>query len=78
MSVQYRVGTKLGRTVYRDEHLIGMFDTAADAALAVQALNGDAAAIAQRADGSHDAWVADQTRRETLAWVIDLFAQVSR
>lgn len=35
----YRVGNKLGRTVYRNDKLIGVMDTAEDAALVVEALN---------------------------------------
>jgi len=39
MSEQYRVGRKLGRTLYRGEDLIGMMDSAEDAALVARLLN---------------------------------------
>lgn len=35
----YRVGRKLGRTLYRGDQLIGIMDTAEDAALVVASLN---------------------------------------
>lgn len=38
---EYRVGRKLGRTIYRDEKLIGMMDTVEDATYIVDLLNAD-------------------------------------
>jgi len=35
----FRVGRKLGRTIYRDDEFIGIMDRAEDAAMVVQALN---------------------------------------
>lgn len=35
----YRVGKKLGRTIYRDDVLIGIMDTADDASTVVRSLN---------------------------------------
>jgi hypothetical protein len=35
----YRTGRSLGRTVYRDDKLIGVMDTAEDGALVVELLN---------------------------------------
>jgi hypothetical protein len=37
--VTYRVGGKLGRTIYRNDELIGIMDTREDGALVVEALN---------------------------------------
>lgn len=42
MSNRWRVGRKLGRTLYRDEHCVGMVDTPELAAEIVSALNGSA------------------------------------
>lgn len=39
MTTRYRVGRKLGRTIYRDDVLIGMMDTPEDANSVVRALN---------------------------------------
>lgn len=39
MTVRYRVGRKLGRTVYRDDELIGVMDTPELGALVAEALN---------------------------------------
>ena len=36
---RYRTGRHLGRTVYRDDRLIGVMDTAEDGALVVELLN---------------------------------------
>jgi hypothetical protein len=38
-AVTWRVGRKLGRTIYRDDALIGVMDTEADAARVVEAVN---------------------------------------
>jgi hypothetical protein len=38
---RWRVGKKLGRTLYRDDSLVGLVDTADDAAEIVQAMNGE-------------------------------------
>lgn len=38
---RYRVGRRLGRTLYRDDSLIGIMDRAEDAALVVARLNDD-------------------------------------
>jgi hypothetical protein len=40
---RYRVGSKLGRTVYRDDRLIGLMDSEVDAKLIVRLLNNDVA-----------------------------------
>lgn len=39
----YRVGRQLGRTIYRDDHLIGVMDHKADAKLVVDLLNANGA-----------------------------------
>jgi hypothetical protein len=39
MSDRYRTGTKLGRTLYRNNQLIGLLDDAKDAAHIVKILN---------------------------------------
>lgn len=39
MADRYRVGRKLGRTIYRDDQLIGMMDYPNDAGMIVNALN---------------------------------------
>ncbi len=38
----FRVGRQLGRTIYRDDKLIGLMDCAEDAAMVVKALNDSA------------------------------------
>lgn len=37
--VLWRVGRRVGRTIYRDDVLVGMMDTAEDAALVVEGMN---------------------------------------
>lgn len=44
----WRVGTKLGRTLYRDEVLVGMVDTPEIAVEIVAAMNADEARFAPK------------------------------
>jgi hypothetical protein len=39
--VRYRVGNHLGRTLYRDDQLIGLMDSEIDAKLITRLLNND-------------------------------------
>lgn len=46
----YRTGRTLGRTIYRDDRLIGVMDTAEDGALVVELLNTRARLAGRQAD----------------------------
>lgn len=59
---RYRVGRKLGRTIYRDEVLIGVMDRAEDAALIVELLNS-------AGDGGVEPWVICSSQGELRAYV---------
>lgn len=56
---RWRVGRKVGRTIYLDGHLFGVIDTAEAATMAVDALNGAAEVEALRSQ------LADKTRQLT-------------
>lgn len=47
MENRWRVGKKVGRTLYRDDELIGLMDKPEDAALIVRLANDFAAALAE-------------------------------
>lgn len=56
---RYRVGTKLGRTIYRDDRLIGMMDDAGDARWMVDLLNSaaDGELATPTPTEDHEAWL---------------------
>lgn len=48
----YRTGRHLGRTIYRDDYLIGIMDDAADASLVVEMFNARERVLAAGATGT--------------------------
>ncbi len=71
-SPRYRVGRKLGRTLYRDDQLIGLMDTEVGATLVVAALNGvsDAVWTIPKVPMEHDGWLIEHARRSAPGWSV--------
>jgi hypothetical protein len=54
---RYRIGRKLGRTIYDGDRLIGMMDSAADAAWIVDLMNRATKAGERPTTEDHEAWL---------------------
>lgn len=63
----WRVGRKLGRTLYKDDACVGMVDTPELATLIVETMNGDEMRKKYKADWRCHTTVAGDTDRRT-AW----------
>jgi hypothetical protein len=65
---RYRVGTKLGRTIYRDDELIGVMDRAEDAERIVRLLNAEPDPPEQERCPSRLARQIDRAAQEVRSW----------